>query len=64
MKWLALVDTGDIKYVGDCDNWDEADDKALFMGNVVWLLDEADARAWLRQMRDILNEVDTSPHVG
>lgn len=51
-KWYCLDNQGDMQYVGEFDSFDDADANAP--NGYVWLVREADARVWLKQLRSML----------
>lgn len=51
-KWYALDQGGDMVYVGEFADFDEADESLEY--SVIWLVDEETARAWLVQLTELL----------
>jgi len=51
-KYYALRDTGDIVYLGEFEDFDEADASLKF--NAVWIIDEEGARRCLTQLVELL----------
>lgn len=56
-KWYALDQCGDMVYVGEFEDFEEADESLEY--SVVWLAEEETARDWLCQLQELLgDEVD------
>lgn len=51
-KWYALNQEGDMMYVGEFDNFTDADES--LETSPVWLVDEETARNWLVQLTELL----------
>ena len=51
-KWYALMDTGSIEYLGEFEDFCAADEGSP--GNTVWIVDEEEARRWLKQLEELL----------
>lgn len=51
-KWYALDYNGDMVYVGAFETFDEAEESMKY--TPVWLVDEDCARAWLRELQEML----------
>ena len=55
-QWFALCDSGQITRLGDCGDFDAAEDIAVDLGiNAIWLFDSDTAREWLETLNVILN---------
>lgn len=54
-KWFALTGLGDIVYLGEHDNFEDADTHASEVyESVVWVADEETAREWLAVLKEEL----------
>lgn len=51
-KYYALRDTGDIVYLGEFENFHEADASLKF--NAVWIIDKEGAHQWMTQLAELL----------
>lgn len=51
-KWYALNQEGDMVYVGEFDDFTDADESLEY--SPVWLVDEETARMWLSQLKELL----------
>jgi len=54
-KWYALHTDGDIRYVGEFEGIDDADEATV---GAVWIADEESARAWLAQLQESLGHTN------
>ncbi len=52
-KYYALLDTGDIVYLGEFEDFESADEceKAKY---AVWIVDEEHAVLWLNQLKEMV----------
>ena len=51
-KWYALNQEGDMVYVGEFEDFTDADESLDY--SPVWLVDEETARTWLSQLTELL----------
>ena len=51
-KWYALNQEGDMVYVGEFEDFTDADESLEY--SPVWLVDEETARTWLAQLTELL----------
>jgi len=57
MKYFMLTGLGDIKSLGECKDFDEADDKATEQGmDANWIGDGETFERWEKQMADVKEE--------
>lgn len=54
-KWFALMVTGDIEYLGQHEDFRAAAESKTDPSSMVWLVDEAEARIWLDQLKKELD---------
>ena len=52
-NYYALLDTGDIVYLGEFEDFESADEckKAMY---AVWIVDEEQAVLWLNQLKEMV----------
>lgn len=51
-KWYCLDQNGDMRYVGEFETFEQADESLEF--GCVWLVDEEVARQWLVDLKSLL----------
>lgn len=51
-KWYALTESGDIKCLGECADFDEADE--LAPDGTVWIADRSTVEGWFEQLRGLM----------
>ena len=51
-KWYAMMDTGYIEYLGEFEDFWAALSNSP--GNKAWIVDEEEARRWLKQLMGLL----------
>jgi len=57
MKYFALTGLGNIKSLGECKDFDEADEKAEQLGiDANWIGDEDTFKRWEKQMVEVRKE--------
>ena len=51
-KWFCLSNDGQLHFVGQFENFEQADISALHQGHeVIWLIDEQTAQQWLNTLK-------------
>jgi hypothetical protein len=53
-KWFCVSDIGELVALGNCADFDEAEISAEGHAvNPIWMIDEDDARLWLKTLKEI-----------